>query len=404
MKFQYKGLSRSREKVAGVIEAQDEIEARIRLRTMQIRPSSVEKERTSLFKNQGVNFSLGSPVKLKSLIIFSRQLSSLVDSGVSIVRAVELLEEQEVNKRFKKILQNVKISIESGGTLAGALEKYPEVFSDFFVRIIEAGELSGTLDKSLKSIGIQLEKLAKIKAKVIKALTYPAITLLASCGAVIFLLLKVIPEISKLYGSSKLPEITLFVLDLSGWIQSHFINIIGVAVAIPFGFVFLYRRPEFREVWDPIVLRMPLFGALAVRSSVARFSRTLSTLVASGVPLLTGFEICAKVITNRALKKSIQQASNAVSEGKSIVDGLSKGGHFPPMVLHMVSIGEMTGRLDELLGKVAEIYDDEVDNTVDAITGLLQPLLIMGVGAIILFLMIAMYMPIFSLGDKISAG
>ena len=161
---------------------------------------------------------------------------------------------------------------------------------------------------------------------------------------------------------------------------------------------------KFRDLWDPIVLKIPLFGTLAVRSSVAKFSRTLATLVASGVDLIKAFEICSKVITNRALQKSIRQSAQGVLEGKSIAEGLTKAKVFPPMVIHMIKIGELTGRLDELLNKVAEIYDGEVDNAVDAITSLLQPLLIIGVGIIIMFLMIAMYMPIFSLGDKMSAG
>lgn len=404
MKYHYVGTSRNREKLSGTIDAEDPIEARVKLRAMQIRPITLQESKPSFFENSISKFNLGSPVKLKQLIIFTRQLSSLIDSGVSVVKAVELLQEQERNKAFKSILGDVKNTIESGGTLAGALEKYPHVFGEFFIRVVEAGELSGTLDKSLKSVGEQLEKLAKTKAKVIKALTYPAITLVASILAVIFLLIKVIPEISKLYGSKKLPEITLIVLELSKWFQDNILFLLGSAVLLPIIMTFTYRLDSFRDFWDPIILRFPLFGPLAVRSAVARFSRTLATLVASGVPLLKGFEICSKVISNRALRKSILQASTGVSEGKSIVEGLSQLGHFPPMVLHMINIGEMTGRLDELLSKVAEIYDDEVDNSVDAITSLLQPLLIMCVGGIILFLMIAMYMPIFNLGDQMSAG
>jgi len=402
MKYRYSGISRTREKCSGIIEAEDPIEARVRLRAMQIRPMVIQESKTSSLESFGSKLTLGSPVKLKQLIIFTRQLSSLIDSGVSVVKAIELLQVQEANKAFQKILGDIKNSIESGGTLAGALEKYPHVFGEFFIRVIEAGEISGTLDKSLKSVGEQLEKLAKTKAKVIKAMTYPAITLVASIVAVVFLLIKVIPEISKLYGSSKLPDITVMVLNLSNWFQTNLIILVIGIVATPIAIMFVYRFDAFRDVWDPIVLRTPLFGQLAVRSAVARFSRTLSTLVASGVPLLKGFEICSKVISNRALKKSIQQAATGVSEGKSIVEGLSQLGHFPPMVLHMINIGEMTGRLDELLSKVAEIYDDEVDNSVDAVTSLLQPVLIIFVGGIILFLMIAMYMPIFNLGEKMS--
>lgn len=403
MRFNYKGKSRAREAVAGVLEAQDEFEARVKLRAMQIRPEVLTPERKPLFSLK-LNFSIGSPVKLKQLIIFTRQFSSLIDSGVSIVQALDLLAQQETNKAFKKILIEIKTTIESGGTLSNGVSKYPNVFNEFFVRVIEAGEMSGTLDQSLKSIGIQLEKLAKLKSKVIKALTYPALTLVASIGAVIFLLINVIPEISKLYGSNKLPDITVAVLNFSKDFQENLSLIFGAIIVVPLAMIALYKVSKFREFWDPIVLRIPLFGALAMRAAVARFSRTLSTLVSSGVPLLAAFDICAKVISNRALRKSVEKASLGVSEGKTIVDGLGSTGYFPPMVIHMIGIGEVTGRLDELLLKIAEIYDDEVDNAVDAITSLLQPLLIMAVGGIILFLMIAMYMPIFNLGDKISAG
>jgi type IV pilus assembly protein PilC len=404
MRFQYKGTSRTREKVSGVLEAQDVIEAKLKLRAMQIRPEVLNPEPKPLFNLNLKKLSLTSPVKLKQLIIFTRQLSSLIDSGVPVVQALDLLEQQEANKTFKKILFDIRKNIESGGTLSKGLEKHPNVFSEFFIRVIEAGEMSGTLDKSLRSIGVQLEKLAKLKAKVVKALTYPLLTLVASIIAVSFLLVKVIPEISKLYGSSKLPDLTIFVLGISSWVQTNFLFLLGVVIGTPFCLGAIYRISVFRDLWDPLLLKMPLFGTLVMRSAVARFSRTLGTLVGSGVSLLDGFEICTKVISNRALKKAIHEAATGVTQGKSIVDGLSKSGYFPAMVIHMVGIGEMTGKLDELLNKVAEIYDEEVDNAVDTITTLLQPLLIMAVGGIILFLMLAMYMPIFSLGEKMGNG
>lgn len=404
MRFQYKGTSRAREKVSGVLEARDLVEAKVKLRVMQIRPEVLREESKPLFNLNFRKISLGSPVKLKQLIIFTRQLSSLIDSGVPVVQALDLLEQQEVNKAFKKVLLDIRKNIENGGTLASGLEKHSNVFSEFFIRVVEAGEISGTLDKSLRSIGLQLEKLAQLKAKVVKALTYPALTLVASILAVSFLLVKVIPEISKLYGSSKLPDLTIFVLGISAWVQSHFVLLLGVAIGTPFCISAIYRVSAFREFWDPFLLKIPLFGTLVMRSAVARFTRTLGTLVSSGVSLLEGFEICTKVISNRALRKAISDAALGVTQGKNITDGLSKSGYFPPMVIHMVGIGEMTGKLDELLNKIAEIYDEEVDNAVDAITTLLQPLLIMAVGGIILFLMLAMYMPIFSLGEKMGNG
>ena len=404
MKFKYTGTSRSKETVSGALEALDETEARIRLRGMQIRPRTIKLAEKPVFEKMQFDLSFGSPVSPKGLIIFTRQLSSLIDSGVSLVQSLDLLEEQETNKRFKKIIGLIKMNIEGGGSFASGLEKHPKAFSEFFIRIVEAGELSGTLDKSLQSVGIQLEKLATLKSKVIKALTYPALTLVASMFAVVFLLIKVIPEIAKLYGSQALPEITVFVMGISTWVQGHFLLLFGALIGGPIGIGFIYRMSKFRDLWDPIVLKIPLFGTLAVRSSVAKFSRTLATLVTSGVDLIKAFEICSKVITNRALQKSIRQSAQGVLEGKSVAEGLTKAKVFPPMVIHMIKIGELTGRLDELLNKVAEIYDGEVDNAVDAITSLLQPLLIIGVGIIIMFLMIAMYMPIFSLGDKMSAG
>jgi type IV pilus assembly protein PilC len=403
-------MTRNREQVSGTVDAQDLIEAKMRLRAMQIRPSVLsESKSTSLFQfdiKKLNEITIGNIIDLKGIMVFTRQFSSLIDAGVPVVQCLDILAAQEKNKLFKKVLEKVKADVEAGSGLADALSKHPKAFSDLFVRIVEAGELSGTLDKALRRVGMQLEKLGRIRSKVIGALLYPTITIIVAIGVLIFLLVKVIPEISKLYtqNAAKLPAITLNVLALSKWVQDNFYLMMLTLAGIFVGAVLLYRQPRFREVWDPFFIRVPLFGPLIRKASIARLSRTMSTLLSSGVPLLTAFDICIRLMSNAAVRDSVRRAAASVQEGKTIAAGLAVGGIFPPMVIHMVNIGEMTGKLDELLSKVADIYDDEVDDAVGALTGLLQPALIVGVGVVIAFLLLSMYLPIFQLADKMGGG
>jgi type IV pilus assembly protein PilC len=411
MKYKYTGMTRQKEEVSGTIEAEDEMEARARVRAMEIRVLVIEESRdrqsggfdlAKIFKME-----MGSPITLKQLILFTRQFSSLVDSGVPIVQCLDILQLQEKPKSpLKKILVQIKEDIESGSGLATALGKHPRAFGEFFIRVIEAGELSGTLDKALQQIGIQLDKLAKLKSKVIGALTYPAITLVVAVCVLIFLLVKVIPEVAKLYsqGNAKMPELTVFVMGLSDWFVANVQYIIGGAAGTAFAVATLYQVEAFRQFFDPLILKVPLFGGLILKSAVAQMTRTMATLVQAGVPLLSVFEIIIKLVKNRAINNSIRTASAYVSEGKTIAQGLNANGIFPPMLIHMINIGEMTGRLDELLGKVAAIYEDEADDAIGALTGLLQPMIIVVVGGMIAFLLVAMYMPIFQLAEKISGN
>jgi type IV pilus assembly protein PilC len=400
MKFKYDGVTRDRQRVQGVVDAQDLAEANIRLRSMQIRADSVTAVREyGQFLNK---FVKSSPINLKGLIIFTRQFSSLIDSGIGIIQCLEILTEQESRKGFKKVLLQVREDLESGSGLAEALGKHANVFSQFFIRVVEAGELSGTLDKSLKRVCVQLEKMGRLKAKVIGAVTYPAITILVALVAILVLLLKVLPEVAKLYGSRPLPPITVMVLDISKFVQNNYFFIMVVIGGAGFGMSSLLKYPPFRKVFDPILIKIPIAGTLALRSGVAQFTRTLGTLVASGVPLLTAFEICEKLTTNYAIANSIRKASTAVSEGRGIAVGLGETKVFPSMVIHMVNTGEVTGRLDEMLAKIADIYDEEVDDAVAAFTDILQPILLVVVGGIIMVLMMAMYAPIMGMSEAAS--
>ncbi|NBX93148.1 MAG: type II secretion system F family protein [Proteobacteria bacterium] len=401
MKYRYKGMTRNRDTVSGEIEAPNVDEAKKILFQKQIRALNVEKIRTNI-DLKSLDLSLGTPINLKGLIIFTRQLSSLINSGVSVVVALQILAQQERRPAFKKILVAVKDNLEAGGGFSEGLARYPKVFSEFFIRVVEAGEVSGSLDKSLIRIGQQLDKLAAIRRKVIGAMTYPLITLVVAAGVVTFLLYKVFPEIVKMYGDVKnLPWLTQSVLQLSEWLQANIGKLFSGIVTFVVLIRWLYSLPPVKTAVDPLLIRVPVIGLLILRSGVAIFTRTLATLLSSGVPLLTAFSICEKVSSNYAIKKCIRDAASAVSEGQSISHGLGKSGLMPGMVIHMIGIGEMTGRLDELLLKISDIFDDEVDDAVGLMTTLLQPALIVVVGAIVMTLMLAMYMPIFGMVDKI---
>jgi len=407
MKYRYQGVTRNRDQVSGQVEADNENQAVLKLRSQQIRATKIQPV------GEGMDFDLGSifdlkmfqGIDLKSLMVFTRQFSSLVDSGVPIVQCLGILYDQERKKHFRAVLAKIKEDLEAGLGLAEAFSRHRHIFNEFYIRVLEAGEVSGTLDKALRRAGIQLEKLGRLRAKVINAMLYPGITLVVAIGVLIFLLVRVVPEISKLYGSNAdLPQLTQMVLALSYGVQNNFMLIIGAFVALFVGMFVGYRLPDIRELIDPILLRVPILGSLLLRSAVAKLSRTLSTLITSGVPLVQAFEICIKLMDNMAIRNAVKTAASFVQEGKTIAAGLAYNNIFPPMVIHMVNIGEVTGRLDELLGKLADIYDDEVDDAVNNITGLLQPALIVLVGGVIAFLLLAMYLPIFQLADKISGG
>ncbi|MEZ4752325.1 MAG: type II secretion system F family protein [Bdellovibrionota bacterium] len=408
MKFKYIGTTRQREEVQGTLEAQDEVEARMKLRAMQIRPSYIGGSGLG-----GINFeklneiNIGPPVDLKGLLIFTKQFASLIDAGVPVVQCFEILSDQEKRPAFKNILKRIKGDIEAGSSLTEALKKHPKVFSNLYISLIEAGEVSGTLEVNLRRIGKQFDKTDRIRAKVKAAMIYPVITLVISVGVLAFLLVKVIPEVSKLYGESnaQLPEITVKVLGVSTWLQNYYPYIVGIIFFVLVVGQAAWKVKSVRVMLDPLVLQLPLFGDLIKKSAITRLARTLSTLVSSGVPLLSAFEICINLMSNESIKAVLAQTSSLVSEGKTMAHGLGLKKHiFPPMVVHMVSIGEVTGKLDELLEKVADIYEDEVDDAITNLTTLIQPALIIIVGMIIAFLLVAMYLPIFQLADKVAGG
>jgi len=342
VKYKYKGRTKKGSSVSGTIEAPSIQNAKDLLKKMEIRPLQLQLEKWNLQAN--LNIQIGSVIDLKGLIVFTRQLSSLINSGVTVVMALQILAEQERRPRFRAILMEVKNHIESGGGFAEGLQKHSKVFSDFFIRVIEAGEISGSLDKSLIRIGQQLEKLNNIRRKVIGAMIYPVLTLVVAVGVVAFLLIRVVPEIVKMYQGSELPSITVFVISLSKMVQDHFFGVFGFLILSVVGLRASYKVPKIRAAVDPLLLKIPILGLLFLRSGVAIFARTLSTLIGSGVQLLAAFEICERVSSNFEIKNFIRDAASSVTEGRTISEGLSKRKVIPPMVIHMINIGEMTGK------------------------------------------------------------
>ena len=342
-------------------------------------------------------------VKEKEIVVFARIFSTMINAGLPLIQCLDLLAQQEKNKAFAKIITSVKEEIEGGATLNEALKKHPKVFDDLFVNLVAAGESGGTLDVILNRLSTYMEKAMKLKSKVKGAMTYPASVLVISLGVVALLLLKVIPVFQKMFEGmgGKLPGLTEALINASQFMQSYWWIIIGIMIAIYIAFVRFYRTEKGRWTIDSIVLKAPVFGELLKKVAVAKFSRTLSTMMSSGVPILEGLNIVSKTSGNVVIEDALMRTRQSIAEGRSIAEPLAETGIFPPMVVQMISVGEATGALDSMLAKIANFYDDEVDVAVDAMTALLEPVMMVFLGGVVGGMIIAMYLPIFKLASVV---
>ncbi|MFW5965871.1 MAG: type II secretion system F family protein [Persicimonas sp.] len=401
--FVWKGNTPDGEERSGEMNATDAREVQERLRRQDIDPSRIKK------KSDSKGFSLtGKRAPLKNLVVFTRQFATMIDAGLPLVQCLELLSEAEPHQGFQKILKEVKSDIESGSTLADAMRKHPGAFDSLYVALVEAGEIAGILDTILNRLAIQLEKAAQLRRKVRSAFAYPISVLVIAIFVVLILLYKVIPTFEKMFqdmgGEGELPGPTVFVIEMSEFVQSNFLFIIG-GLLLAFGLmVFILRYEPTRAVFDKAILRVPLFGPLVRKTAVARFTRTLGTMVSSGVPIVDSLEIVAQTSGNMTIEKAVLYVRDRISEGQNMVDPLLETGVFPPMVVQMIGVGESTGALDTMLSKIADFYEEEVDVTVDNLTSMLEPLLMVFLGIIIGGLLIAMYLPIFTLADNIKTN
>jgi len=346
-------------------------------------------------------------VKTRTLMIFTRQLATLIDAGLPLLRSLNVLAKQERDGVLKNTINTLADSVQGGSTFSESLEQHPVIFNKLYVNMVKAGELGGVLELVLGRLAEFQEKAQKIKNKVIGAMVYPVIVLVLATVIMGFLLVFIVPKFQTIFhemlGNKPLPAITQFVINVSNFVKNHGFILLGIIVFVIAAYKFIARTSAGRHVIDRIKLRMPLFGNLIRKSTVSRFSRTLGTLVTSGVPILQALNITRETAGNSVIADAITKVHDSVKEGESIVHPLEVSGAFPPMVISMIDVGEETGQLPEMLMKIAEVYDDEVDNAVAALTSLLEPIMIVFLALVVGTIVIALFTPLISIISGLQA-
>ena len=382
----------------GEIEAPNKSAVLARLRQMQVQPIPDKvKEKGKLFD---FKFQFGG-VSSKDLVVFTRQMSTMIDAGLPLVRSLDILASQQDNAKFKVILTQVKETVEGGSTFADALAKHPSIFNALYVQLVRAGESGGVLDVILQRLAVYLEKIESIKRKIKGAMIYPAIVISVAIIVLSIVMIFVVPTFAEMFKDmgTTLPALTQLVVDISTFLKNNIIYILIAIAILAFSIVVTYRRSEkARRLYDAFLLKLWLVGDLLLKTVIARFCRTLATLTAGGIPILDGLEITAKASGNKVTEEAILEARKEVSEGKTLAEPLAaKPKIFPPMVVQMIAVGEQTGALDDMLNKIADFYEDEVDAAVAALLSALEPLMIAFLGATVGVIVVAMYLPMFKL-------
>ncbi|VAV83860.1 Type IV fimbrial assembly protein PilC [hydrothermal vent metagenome] len=403
-KFAYSGKTLSGKVAKGVIEASNLAQANSKLRRQQVVPTSLSPKKSGLAALNEIQIpGMTQKIKVKEIVVFTRQFATMIDAGLPLVQCLDILANQQDNKEFQKVLLDVKSRVEEGSTFADALRKHPKVFDDLFVNLVAAGEVGGILDTILNRLSGFMEKAEKLKGKIKGALTYPTAVIVIACIIVTGLLLWVVPIFDDMFKSfgSALPAPTQIVVNMSNALKNYWYLIFGTLAAVIIGLIQAYKTKKGRRIMDAVFLKMPVFGDLLRKTAVARFTRTLGTMLASGVPILEALEIVAKTAGNVVIEEAIMQARSSLSEGKTLAEPLAETKVFPSMVTQMITVGESTGSMDTMLSKIADFYEDEVDASVDALTSLIEPMLMAFLGVVVGGLVIALYLPIFSLAGAV---
>ncbi|MGH7808045.1 MAG: type II secretion system F family protein [Thermodesulfobacteriota bacterium] len=382
----------------GELEAPSKSAVLARLRQMQVQPIPDKiKEKGKLF---GFKFQLGG-VSNKDIVVFTRQMSTMIDAGLPLVRSLDILASQQDNAKFKTIITNVKETVEGGSTFADALAKHPRVFTALYVQLVKAGESGGVLDVILQRLSVYLEKIESIKRKIKGAMIYPAIVISVAIIVLSIVLIFVVPTFAEMFKDmgTTLPALTQVVVDISSFLKNNIIYILIAIALVSFLIVLSYRRSEkAQRLFDAFLLKLWLVGNLILKTVIARFCRTLATLTAGGIPILDGLEITARASGNKITEEAILEARREVSQGKTLAEPLAtKPKIFPPMVVQMIAVGEQTGALDDMLNKIADFYEEEVDVAVAGLLSALEPLMIAFLGATVGVIVVAMYLPMFKL-------
>lgn len=398
--YQWTGKNRKGKIQKGEMEVSNEEAVKNRLNAQKITPIKIKVKPKDLFEN--IAF-LQPKVKEGDIILFARQFSTMIDAGLPIIQCIDILYAQQENKTFKLMLKRIKETVESGSTLAEALKKYPKHFDDLFVNMIAAGEAGGILDVILQRLAAYMEKAAKLKGQVKGAMVYPVVTLIIAAIVLIVILVFVIPVFQEMFADfgGELPVPTQIVVNASEFVKGKIIYLIVALILFIFAYRKFYKTERGRIIMDDIFLKLPVFGVLLRKVAVAKFTRTMGTMLSSGVAILEALDIVAKTAGNKTIERAVYEVRSGITEGRTMADPLLESGVFPSMVCQMIAVGESTGALDAMLGKIADFYDDEVDQAVENLTALIEPFMLVFLGVTIGGLVIAMYLPIFKMAGAI---
>ncbi len=402
--FAYVGRTKSGAVKKGELTAKSKDEAVDQLRKQSVVVTSLEEKTAKGGLNMTISF--GSGLTDKDLVVFTRQFGTMINAGLPLVQCLEILSTQSENKVLRETIGEVKTQVEAGSTFSDALRRHSKVFDDLYVNMVHAGEVGGLLDTILTRLARHIEKAMKLKGQIKSAMVYPS-AILGVAGVVItVLMIWVIPVFEKMFkemsgGKAGLPGPTQLVIDISNAFQTYWYILAAIGMGIVTAVKKYYATPSGKMKIDKFMLKTPIFGDLIRKASVAKFTRTLGTLLSSGVPLLDGLTICAKTSGNKVIEEALVNARVSISGGKTIAEPLTQSQVFPKMVTHMIAVGESTGALDAMLGKIADFYEDEVDQAVASLTSLLEPIMMVFLGIVIGFIVIAMYLPIFTMASAI---
>jgi len=398
--FLWAGKNKKGDIQKGEMEASTEEAVLANLKRMKIEPTKIKKKPKDLFEN--VAF-LQPKVKTSDIILFARQFSTMIDAGLPIIQCLDILYSQQENATFKKMLRSIKDDVESGSTLAEALKKFPKEFDDLFVNMIAAGEAGGILDTILRRLSAYMEKTARLKSKVKGAMTYPIVTLIIAGAVLAVILIFVIPVFEEMFADmgGQLPAFTQMVIKVSNFAKKNVIYIVVGLILFVFAFKKFHGTEKGRAFIDKNILRLPVFGDLIRKVAVSKFTRTMGTMLSSGVAILEALEIVAKTAGNKTIETAVYTVRSDIAEGRTMADPLIESRVFPSMVCQMIAVGESTGALDAMLDKIAEFYDEEVDQAVENLTALIEPFMLVFLGITIGGLVIAMYLPVFKMASNL---
>ncbi len=408
--FSYQATDKKGQEVTGMVEADSLALAINQVRSLGYFPTKVKEDAGKLARRQkgkaksgGFSLALGGKVKRKQITLFTRQLATLIDAGLPLLRSLSILYDQQKPGKLKNVLDSLVNDVQSGTTFSEALAKFPKVYDKLYVNMVRAGEVGGMLEIVLNRLAEFAERREALARKVKGAMIYPIMVLLVATGIVTFLLIRVVPTFASIFSDlgGALPAPTQFLVNTSNALKHSYIKLAIIGAGIIFGVRLIFKIELVRAIRDRVVLKLPIFGLLTRKIGVARFSRTLGTLITSGVPILQSLSIVKETIANRVIANAVAEVHDSIREGETIAGPLEESKAFPPMAINMIDVGEETGNLDSMLLKVADIYDDEVDVAISGMLQMLEPAMMVVLGGIVGFIVISMYLPIFSMGDLI---